>query len=337
MKKKSFFNTLLFLLNSLFAVVLLLSFLLPYISPKSFSLFAVISLFVPILFIANLLFLFYWLLKLKRQIFVSAIVLITGWFTSSPFYKFSNTKNILKDDLRVMSFNVKMFNYYGWNSDKELAKKTVDFIHKKSPDILAIQEFYDSPDIAILYPYQFIKTKSKNNKFGQAIYSKYPIINSGSLNFINSANNIIYADILKQKDTIRVYNIHLESLKINPNKDYFGEEDNEKLIGRLQTTFKKQAKQTEQFLAHEKSWKGKEIILGDFNNTAYSWGYRKIKSNKKDAFIEAGEGFGKTFNYPFPMRIDFILTSTDIEINQFTAFDEKYSDHFPILASLKLN
>ena len=65
--------------------------------------------------------------------------------------------------------------------------------------------------------------------------------------------------------------------------------------------------------------------------------YRKIKSNKKDAFIEAGEGFGKTFNYWFPMRIDFILTSTDIEINKFKTFDEKYSDHFPIQANLLLN
>ena len=78
----------------------------------------------------------------------------------------------------------------------------------------------------------------------------------------------------------------------------------------------------------------KKIILGDFNNTAYSWVYQKIKSGKKDAFIEAGNGFGKTFNYPFPMRIDFILTSTDIDINQFKTFNESFSDHFPIQANL---
>ena len=102
----------------------------------------------------------------------------------------------------------------------------------------------------------------------------------------------------------------------------------------MQTTFKKQAFQTEQFLEHEQNWKGKKIILGDFNNTAYSWVYQKIKSGKKDAFIEAGNGFGKTFNYPFPMRIDFILTSTDIDINQFKTFNESFSDHFPIQANL---
>lgn len=334
MKKKSLFDKLFFLINSLVATLLLLSFLLPYISPKSFSLFAVISLFVPVLFIGNLLFLLFWILKLKKQVALSAIVLIIGWFSSSPFYEFSDAKDVQNDELKVMSYNVRMFNYYKWSSDTELAQKTFDFISEKSPDILVLQEFYQSPKISFTYPYQFIKTKSKKSKFGLAIYSKYKIINSGSLDFKNSANNIIFTDIVKNEDTLRVYNIHLESLKINPDKEYFGEEDNQKLLGRLQTTFKKQAIQTEQFLAHEQGWKGKKIILGDFNNTAYSWVYRKIKSTKKDAFIEAGKGFGKTFNYSFPMRIDFILTSTDIEVNQFKTFNKKYSDHFPILARI---
>ena len=334
MKKKSLFNKLLFFINSVFAVLLLLSFILPYISPKSFSVFAVISLFAQILFIGNLLFLFYWILKLKKQLLLSALVLVIGWLISAPFYKFSNEKEAKNNDLKVMSYNVRMFNFYKWNSDTDLAQKTFNFINKTSPDILAMQEFYASPNITFDYPHKYIKTKSRNNKFGLAIFSKFPIINSGSLDFKDSDNNIIYVDILKEQDTIRVYNVHLQSLSINPDKEYFGEENNQKLLSRLKTTFKTQASQTEQFLAHEENWKGKKIILGDFNNTAYSWVYRKIKSNKKDAFLEAGNGFGKTFNYWFPMRIDFVLTSTDFEINQFKTFDVKFSDHFPILANI---
>lgn len=233
-----------------------------------------------------------------------------------------------------MSYNVRMFNHYHWNEDQELAQKTFNFISEKSPDILALQEFYQSPKISFSYPYKYIKTKSKKNKFGLAIYSKYQIINAGSFDFEKSANNIIFADVVKNEDTIRIYNIHLESLKINPKEEYFGEENNEKLFGRLKSTFQKQAIQTQQFLSHEAKWNGKKIICGDFNNTAFSWVYNKISHNKKDAFVEAGKGFGKTFDYPFPMRIDFILTSTDIEINQFKTFSEKYSDHFPILARI---
>ena len=336
MKKLTLLDKLIFLINSVLATLLLLSYIVPYISPKSIPQISLVSLTVPFLIIANTLFLIYWIVKFKKQFVISAVVLGLGWLVSSSFYQFSEKKVILNNDIKVMSYNVRMFNHYNWNDDKELDQKAFDFIDLNSPDILVLQEFYQSPKISFSYPHDYIKTKGKKNKFGMAIYSKFKIINSGSFDFEQSANNITFADIIKDKDTIRVYNIHLESLKINPNKEHFGEENSEKLFGRLQSTFKKQANQTEQFLTHEAKWKGKKIICGDFNNTAFSWVYNKIGANKKDAFVEAGKGFGKTFDYPFPMRIDFILTSSKIEINQFKTFDEKYSDHFPILARISL-
>ena len=85
---------------------------------------------------------------------------------------------------------------------------------------------------------------------------------------------------------------------------------------------------------HEKKWSGKKIVCGDFNNTSYSWVYSEIKKNKKDAYTESGKGFGKTFDYWFPMRIDFILTDEDAIINKFTTFSDKHSDHFPIQAKI---
>lgn len=334
MKKLSILDKLMFFINCILAILLLLSYVVPYISPKTFTQISLVSLAVPLLIILNTTFCIYWLLKLKKQFLVSTITLAIGWIISSSFYQFKEKKVLLNEDLKVMSYNVRMFNHYKWNKDEQLDQKAFDFITEKSPDILVLQEYYHSPKISFQYPFKYIKTKSKKNKFGLAIYSKYKIINSGSFDFEKSANNIIFADILKNKDTLRVYNIHLESLKINPNKEYFGEENNKKLLGRLQTTFQKQATQTEQFLAHETQWKGKKIVCGDFNNTAFSWVYRKISTNKKDAFIEAGKGFGKTFDYPFPMRIDFILTSATININQFITYSEKFSDHFPILARI---
>lgn len=334
MKKLSLLDKFIFLLNTIVATVLLLSYLLPFISPKTVPAFAVFSLLVPILIITNGLFVLYWWIKLKKQFFLSAVVLGLGWLTSSPFYKFSNTTTVLNDDVKVMSYNVRMFNHYQWSKDSTIAQKAIDFITDKNPDIIAIQEFYASEKISFSYPYQYIKTKSKTNKFGLAIYSKFPIVNSGSLNFKHSANNAIFVDILKEKDTVRVYNLHLESLKINPNKENFGEKDSERLFKRVANSFKKQASQTELFLTHERTWKGKKIICGDFNNTAYSWVYRQISKNKKDAFVVAGKGLGKSFNYPFPVRIDFILTDQKTNIHQFKTFDVKYSDHFPILARL---
>ena len=199
-----------------------------------------------------------------------------------------------------------------------------------------MQENYSKESFLKKYPYKHIKTFRTTNRFGQAIYSKYPIINSGAFNFKNTSNNIIYADIIIKKDTIRVYNFHLQSLQINPSKEHFGEQNSEKLIARLKKGFIKQASQTEKFLTHQKKWKGRTILCGDFNNTAYSWVYHQIAKDKKDAFIEAGKGFGKTFNYGFPMRIDFILTDNDMAINKFDTFSKKYSDHYPIMARITI-
>jgi endonuclease/exonuclease/phosphatase family metal-dependent hydrolase len=228
-----------------------------------------------------------------------------------------------------------LFNHYKHESDITTEQKIYEFINNESPDIIAMQEFYQSELLDIKLPYKYIKTKSKSNKFGLAIYSKYPIINSGSLNFKNSANNTIYIDILKNKDTIRVYNVHLESLKVNPKKENFGEKDSERLFKRLANGFEKQVEQTELILQHEYSWKGKKIICGDFNNTAYSWVYQKLSKNKKDAFIEAGIGLGKSFRYAFPMRIDFILTDNNAIVNQYKTYSNiKLSDHYSIMTRL---
>ena len=84
----------------------------------------------------------------------------------------------------------------------------------------------------------------------------------------------------------------------------------------LKNRFKKQAEQTEVFTLMKNNGKVKKLYAGDFNNTSYSWVYNQISKDKKDTFIEAGKGFGKTFNYWFPMRIDFILTDKNaIETN----------------------
>ena len=243
MKKDSFWNKIQILINLIVSILLLLSYLLPYISPKLSPIFTVISLAVPILFILNLFFIIYWIIKLKKYVFISSITILLGMGYISNIYKFSEKKIFLNTDVKIMSYNVRLFNHYKWSEDKKIAEKISTFITNKKPDILSIQEYYKSNNLKIDYPYSFIKTKSNNNKFGLAIFSKYKVINKGSLDLKSSANNIIFVDIVKDKDTIRVYNIHLESLKMNTSKENFGEQNSEKLIQRMKASFKKQAKQ----------------------------------------------------------------------------------------------
>jgi len=336
MVKYNFWNKIIVLVNSILAILLLLSYLLPYISPETVPIFTIISLAVPVLLALNIFFIIYWIIKLKKYFTISLISIILGIGYISNIYKFSEKKIFLNDDLKVMSYNVRLFNHYNWSTDSAIVKKISSFIAEKEPDVLSIQEYYDAENLQLKYPYQFIKTKSNFNKFGLAIFSKFKIINSGSLDLKESANNIIYTDILKDKDTIRVYNIHLESLKMNTSQENFGTKNSDKLLEQMEASFQKQAKQVELFLQHEKKWDGKKILCGDFNNTAFSWVYRELSNEKQDAFKEAGKGLGKTFNYWYPLRIDFILTDANFDINNFKTFNIPYSDHYPILARLNL-
>ena len=336
MVKYTFWHKIIVFINSILALLLLLSYLLPYLSPKVVPIFTVISLAVPILFISNVFFVIYWIIKLKKYFTISLISIVLGFGHVSNIYKFSEKEIFLNDDLRIMSYNVRLFNYFKWTNEGSIVNKIDSFISEKKPDILTIQEYYEAENLELKYPYQFIKTKSNSNKFGLAIFSKYEIINAGSLDLKESANNIIFTDILKEKDTIRVYNIHLESLKMNTNKENFGTKDSDKLIKKMEASFQKQAKQVELFLEHEQKWNGKKVLCGDFNNTAFSWVYRELSKNKQDAFKEAGKGLGRTFDYWYPLRIDFILLDSSFNVNNFKTFDVPYSDHYPILARVNL-
>jgi endonuclease/exonuclease/phosphatase family metal-dependent hydrolase len=335
-KSKSLFDRFLYLVNSIVAIVLLLAYIVPYISSINAPVLGILSLLFPLIFIINIIFAVFWIARLKRYFLLSLIILVIGFGYSSSVFKFSKKDISTSDDISVMSYNVRMFNIYGWNKEDSIAEKTYSFINDERPDILASQEYYDDSQTHLKYPYQYIKTRSKTNKFGLAIHSAYPIVNSGSLNFESSANNIIFSDIVVNKDTVRVYNIHLESFKLNPDMENFGEEDSDKLLKRMKVAFKKQGIQTQKFLAHQESWKGKSIVCGDFNNTAFSWVYKQIADDRIDAFKEAGKGMGNTFDNSYPLRIDFILPDTNFEVTSFKTFDIDYSDHFPILAKIRI-
>ena len=338
MKKLNLFDKFVFLLNSLAALTLLLAYILPYLEPKRFGFVSVLSLTMPFLIIVNLLFLVYWLLNVRKQLFLSLIVLLIGYQHGLSLYKFSGLKQVDDaDNIVVMNYNVRLFNVFKWIPDINAGKEISNFIHEKKPDIISMQDY--RPDKALMlkayYKYESLSGGKIIN--GQAIYSKFPIIHKGIIEFPNTFNNVIFADVVKGKDTIRVYNVHLQSFKIDVSTDPLKKETSENLFNRVGKTFSLQQSQTELFLEHKAKCKYKVIISGDFNNTAYSYVYKEIRVGMKDAFVEAGNGFGRTFDFKFfPVRIDYIMVDDHFEINSFKTFDVKYSDHFPIMSRVKI-
>ncbi|WP_339895596.1 endonuclease/exonuclease/phosphatase family protein [uncultured Algibacter sp.] len=339
MKKLSFINKIIYFINVVVAVLLLLSFILPFLPPKTFSLLAVVNLGVSFLIILNVLFFLYWIFQLKRKFMLSFVVLLIGYFSFGSLYKFSASKKIENpQNMKVMNYNVRLFNLYEWIPEKGIETKIIDFIKRESPDVLSIQEYHPQKNIDFsFFKYKFEKLSGKKIKSGQAIFSKFPIVNSGSIEFPDTANNAIFADVVKGKDTIRFYNIHLESMHIDTKVENLKKENSERLFKRIGTTFKMQQFQTELFLKHKQQCKYKIVICGDFNNTAFSYVYRQIKGDLNDTFKEAGNGFGRTYDFKFfPVRIDFIFADKAFNVNGFQAYNQHYSDHYPIMTTLSV-
>ncbi|MGY3794136.1 endonuclease/exonuclease/phosphatase family protein [uncultured Aquimarina sp.] len=334
-------NKIIFFINSLVAFALLMSYLLPYVSPQTFPLLSVLSLAVPILIVVNVLFFLYWAILFKRKMLLSLIVLLLGISHVTSLYRLrgKSLAEDTKDTLSLLTFNVHVFNRFKWIDSEEIPKDISEFIKKENPDIFCVQEFYNNPNIDFKqYPYKYDYFHHRSQELALVIFSKYPFAKKGSLNFENTANNVIFADVITPTDTVRVYNVHLQSHGISSKTDDLTKADSQKLLKRIQTSFKKQQSQTEQLIAHLKSSPYRNIVMGDFNNTAYSYIYDKIKSEDlQDTFKEAGRGFGKTFNFElFPARIDFILVPDDAEVISFKSYDVELSDHYPIYSKIKL-
>jgi len=341
MRNLGILDKFIFILNSLAAFALLLSFLLPYVPPKSFPLLSVLSLAVPLLILANFIFLVFWAIRFKKQFLLSLIVLILGYKYVFAWVQLSGENNEnATTDLVLMSYNVRMYNSYDWTNQKDIPQKITALIKEKHPDVLTTQEHaVNKSGVEQLYPFQYIVLKEKASEFGSGIFSKYPMINKGSVDFPEDGNNnAIYVDIVKNQDTLRIFNVHFQSLNIQPGISDLQKEDSKKLFGRIGYGFSLQQNQAEMLIKSIDNSPYKTIVMGDFNNTAFSYIYQKVKGDKfNDAFLEVGSGFGKSFNLSyFPLRIDFALIDKSIKINSFEVFPVAYSDHFPILTKIKL-
>ncbi|SEP81929.1 endonuclease/exonuclease/phosphatase family protein [Flavobacterium urocaniciphilum] len=331
--------------NVVLAITTLMAYLLPFLAPKWFPFLSVLTLFLPFFLVLNLLFFLYWFIQLKKYIFVSGLVLLLGITFINKFYNLQGTElPKSENDFTVMSYNVRLFNKFNWNQKANIPAQIAKLVEDKNPDILCIQEYSDFEKTRFSnYKYKQIFKEGKNIIVGNAIFSKFKIIDKGVINFPESNNNAVFADIVKDKDTIRVYSMHLQSIKISTE---IGDEQIQKIdesktksiFRKISDAFTKQQEQALLLKAHFKDCEYKKIICGDMNNSAFSFVYRTIKGPMQDTFETNGSGFGKTYNFNYyPARIDYIFADKNIQIKSFETLNDFYnSDHFPLISRLEI-
>ena len=336
MKNLSFFEKFIFLINSILAVLFLISLVIPYIKPSIFPYFSILSLFSPLIILLNILFIFYWIAKLKKQFLLSVLILLIGYNSVLGFVNFSNNSSYMTENkISIISYNVRLFNLYNWIDENDIEDQINSFLVDKSPDIICLQEYRGNIIDLPNYPYRFEFLRGNNIKYGQVIFSKFPILNNGSVDFNSMSNNAIFVDLKIHNDTIRFYNVHLQSFALENEIDLstMNTIKNKEIVTNLSNTFITQQRQVDVLRNSIDNSPYKNILSGDFNNTAFSYTYKNLINGFKDSFMLKGNGLGITFNYNFiPLRIDFILVDDNFRVNQFKTYKINLSDHEPIFS-----
>ncbi|MBP6024567.1 endonuclease/exonuclease/phosphatase family protein [Ferruginibacter sp.] len=356
--------------NIILAVLFLLGCYGGWADPKTWWPLGFLTLAAFYLLLLLIGFIIFWLFVKPWWSLISVVTILLAYkpVTNIIPVRFSSSFDKQKQSaaLRIMSWNVEHFDILEHKNHPEKKQQMLQLINDYQPDIACYQEMVGSdknakainyiPDMIqgegfTDYHYSFNPKLDfdDNHHFGIIIFSKYPIINKQTISFYpNDYNSIFqYADIVKGEDTVRVFNIHLQSLKFSATNleyiekpDITADEDLKKsksLISKLKTGFLKRKKQAERIREELDKSPYPVIVCGDFNDVPNSYSYNTIGQGLKNTFKEKGSGIGRTFSGISPtLRIDNIFSADRFTVKQFLRIPKKLSDHFPIFADVQL-
>jgi endonuclease/exonuclease/phosphatase family metal-dependent hydrolase len=237
-----------------------------------------------------------------------------------------------------------------------------NFVIEQRPEIVCLQEFFSegtpiySPierlrkdmGFSNYYFESYYQPGPRNRLTGLLIFSKYTSVNKGKykLEEEGSETFAIFNDLIIGDDTVRVFNIHMASIRLQPEDIDFvvnaGQENEKDVKGHASRIY---TKLKEAFLLREKQMillkqvlqdsPYHVILAGDFNDTPSSYVYGQITGLLQDTFKEKGKGLGATFADRLPfLRIDYIMKCSHFKTLQYARYQTDYSDHYPVSAVL---
>lgn len=338
---------------------LLLAYITPFVHPNTFKLLPFFGLAYPIFLFFTLIFLLIWILARSRMAIAVIFVLLTGGKLHFRMIALGSDSEEIPEKtelLHVMSYNVRLFDLYTNEPATIGVKRDHIFLYLKqeNPDLICFQEFYhqDKPTNFVTRDsiIQFLsirdyheryahKLKGRQN-FGVTILSKYPMIAKGDIMFEDQGprdfNYCVFADIIKNGDTFRIYNVHLQSIRLQSDEHSIFDGDKPKpqsstvklMLDRLLIAYPKRAQQARRVMEHVLTSPYPTIVCGDFNDTPLSYTYHQFNKHLTDAFRNCSSGIGSTYVGKVPAgRIDYIFHTEDLESSQFNIQKEVFSDH----------
>lgn len=345
------------------SAAMLLSFTAQWIHPEKAGLLPVLCLVIPVLYIIETALLLYWTIRWKKLAFLPLCVLAVGLFGLNGFFKpeFGRTYSEPPRDksaFTVMTYNVMGIMHRENNKLYSSMDTVAGIIASERPDILCIQEFQSTAEapkerfdeLLDWLPYSttaYKRETSTNRGWGVAIYSRYPILKTGVIDYDGTSNSSKWADIRIDNDTVRVFCSHLQTTAISTsdhdfitNMDFVTDSTRSEKLGsiynKLQQNFSIRARQADSLSQHIAASPHPVVVCGDFNDTPMSYVYHTMSRGLKDGFKQAGHGMQSTYRGFFDMlRIDYILHSPEMQTVRYDVPDFDVSDHNPVVADIK--
>lgn len=329
----------------LLMVVTSLSFMALYVPPEVFVLFQWIGVLLPLLLLCNLLFLLICLYKRTWYSICPIIALLANFHYYPHKFQMHHQEKENASEIKFATYNVHEFKMiYNISSIEQIAA----YLFTNKVNTLCLQEVPEDYTIAELknkfpsLPYVVV-TGGKSKEHQLAILSSYPLDSIATISFPERPNCALFADMTVNNEKIRIGNFHLQTTNwnqvkgnlINPKNTSSSWAD---ALGTISSNFKFRGRQVDS-LRHVLDRSPHPLIIsGDFNNTPVSYGYKTIKGDLKDAYREAGNGYGYTYRYFMRLfRIDFVLYSgTKIHAENYRTGSIDFSDHLPVLVDLAI-
>ena len=276
--------------------------------------------------------------------------------------------------LRVMTWNVRRFTpVYAdlFDPRNNNLEDIAGEVNRYDPDILCLQEFYTGPgkntrnlehikETCHFQYYVFSEGLSPvmHDQSGTIIFSKYPIIQSYVYrlpeNISYNTETPVFADILAGGDTIRVGTVHMQSygflsrdykdLSKIKNQEDSGLKASKNIFRKMRFAFSQRGKQADVVRQKIEESDYPTIVCGDLNDVPNSYAYFRVRKEMKDAFLEKGSGLGKSFfsgrskflTWLPTLRIDYVFTDPEFNIDQFTMVRRKLSDHRGLITDIEV-
>ncbi len=347
----------------LFSSFYLLVCIAPYINAGNFWFVAILGLVFPfLLVIMILLFVIELFYRSKRAIVLFVVILLgvqqISWSFGLNFFRKDFDRLKADENLRVMTWNV-----FRWNEQRKLHGEEstrdlmMDAIEEQYADVLCFQEFFQPYSTAYRdnlkklaemgYPYSYFYPTSSivkgHFKFGMAIVSRYPIIDSAKFSFGQTPHSegLMYADIKVRDKVIRVFSVHMESFRMGK-RGYFdgvpagsGGAAAKNTLQRIRSAYEYRSMQAEFVKDVLNKSPYPVIVCGNLGDVPNSYAYNTVKQGLNDAFIKKGVGLGSTFKYISPtLRLDYVLTDPSLKVEQFDSPRLPYSDHYPLIVDV---